>query len=178
MSENVNEHASVVYARVGDKAFVKPLKPCTAVLCERIKQTLDSNQFHALTHLSFDLSETHYIDSTFAGFLVSLAKDVTNSAPSLHLIRPSVEVSASLGTLHLLDLFDIQDHSDGEPPIWETGPDGTVDSERLGRLVVDAHERLIDADERNAAVFRPVINGLKAEIEARRTRRGTTEPPE
>lgn len=163
-----NDNASVVFGRVGDKSFVKPLVPCNAKLCERIKQDLGAIQVGRPTELFFDLSETTSIDSTFAGFLFSLTTRDAASTPSVHLIRPTDEVLTSLRALHLLQFFDILDEPDCSPLKWEAHPETKVDCRSLGQLVIDAHEKLIDADERNAAPFRPVVDRMKAEMQKRR----------
>ena len=76
---------------------------------------------------------------------------------------------ASLRALHLLEFFDIRDDLDCSALKWEAHPEAKVDCQSLGELVIEAHEKLIDADDRNAAAFRPVIDRLKAEMQKRRT---------
>ena len=122
-----NDNAAVVFARVGDKSFVKPLAPCTATLCERIKQNLDSIPVDRVTDLFFDLSETTRIDSTFAGYLVSLTTRKVESAPRIHLVCPPDAVLASLSALHLLEFFDIRNDVDRSAIKWEAHPDAKVD---------------------------------------------------
>jgi hypothetical protein len=122
-----------------------------------------------------DLSQVEHVDSTFVGLLLGRARVKGDaSVPKLHLLDPSEAASHALRRMHVLQLFDVCDSISDPPTRWRELSGGTSDRHELADLVIDAHEHLIDADGRNAEVFRRVVEGFRAE---RRKSSHLDEPP-
>lgn len=147
--------------------------PCTFAACERIRKYLDPFRKPATTDLYFDLSEVPWIDSTFAGFLVSLAtRRHAQDRPELHLIAPSEGVLDALGQMHLIVLFDILQALDENVSEWKELPADDGSAQQTGDMVIECHERLIEADPRNAKAFGPVVEAFRSDRQRRRSSEG------
>ena len=148
-----------VVGRSGSHMVVKLWGACTAALCERVQAYVAALTKPETTDLYFDLAEADWLDSTFAGFLVSLAVGrVSPSAPDIHLLNPSKDAAESLKNIHVLGLFDICEATPAPPADWHELPPEPADVARVARLVIESHEALIQADERNAPTFQHVVD--------------------
>jgi len=152
-----------VVGRSGSHVVVRLCGACTTALCERVQACVTALSKPRTRDVYFDLTEADWLDSTFAGFLVSLATGKAGpSAPDIHLLNPSEGVAHSLTNIHVLGLFDIRDVAPALPAEWRELPAGSGDIARIARLVIESHEALIEADERNAATFQHVVDVFRA----------------
>lgn len=151
--------------------FVKPVGPCKMGICPALREFVETEIAASSAHLYFDLSDAESVDSTFTGFLLSLARQAGGpQGGGVHLFRPSDKVREALATMHVLRFFDVRAEELRPPGKWRTlaASPGTV--ERAADEVIEAHERLIEADDRNAETFEGVVNTF-------RTERENKEPP-
>ncbi len=160
---------SVLIGHDGGTLIIKPLRPCSAALADTVRAFLRGNPDTATTNVYFDLSQTDYMDSTFAGLLVSLAgqRSGANNV-AVHLARPCEDILNALKNMHLVGLFDVCDGVPSTPSEWQPLDDSPSDAERLCDLIVESHKSLVDADERNQPTFGPVIETFEAERNRRR----------
>ena len=143
---------------------VKPLGRCRIGVCDVFQRFV--RRFHTpdTTDIFFDLSGAESIDSTFAGILVALAtKKRHPETPDVHLVHPSPSVTNTLTTMHVLPLFDICEAMPDSPTQWTALHAEPLRPDQVPDLVIDAHQALIDADERNEAEFGPVVDVFRAE---------------
>lgn len=142
--------------------------PATAVVSTRLRKYLAGKRRPDVTDLYFDLSGTHIVDSTFVGMMLSMAIEQSDPAqPTVHLLRPSPGVMQTLDTMHVCHVFDCCDGSVASITEWQELPAEDVGQDSVAGLVIDAHERLIEIDERNIAPFSPVLEGFRARRRAR-----------
>ncbi len=150
-------HIPVWTGRVGATLVVRPEGACTVAICETLEAGLKRLVDASIQQVCFDLSGAEWLDSTFTGFLVGLATRGRRGGPQIHLLRPSERVRKCLQDMHVLKLFRIEDALEAQPAGWEQLPQIEADAPGTARRVVDTHEELIRADERNEAVFAPVV---------------------
>lgn len=153
------KHISTVVGRSDNHVVVKLYGACTAILCERVQACMAELINSDISDVYFDLSEVNWLDSTFVGFLVSLVTRKSRpSTPDIHLLDLSGGAAQSLANIHVLRLFDILDAAPVTPTEWRELPANPVDSTQVGKLVIESHEALIQADERNAPTFQHVVD--------------------
>lgn len=158
-----HQQIPAVVGRSGSHLVVKLFGECTAGLCDRLQTCIAELQKPDTSDVYFDLAEAKWIDSTFVGFLVSLATRKSRpSVPDIHLVALSPGTDQSLANLHVRSLFDILDVAPVTPAEWCELPANPVDVVRVGKLVIESHEALIEADERNASTFQHVVDLFRA----------------
>ena len=159
----------VAVSRAGGPVTIKPQGACTAAICGTIENYVRQFRTPDTTDIYFDLSGADTIDSTFAGVLLSLAlKKEDSHLPDIHLVCPSPRVLNTLKILHVVSLFDICDAQPDPPTEWAELPTESADPCYFVDRVIQAHEELIDADERNLPAFGRVVEGFRAEQMRRR----------
>ncbi len=135
---------------------------CTMGVCPSIRSWIEESSDKALEHLYIELTDTEAIDSTFTGFLLSLKqKGATPDGPQLHLVAPSENVLRTLETMQVIRLLDIVDAFPVSDVVWTPLATGPVDPDQAGKLIVESHENLIDADERNREKFGRIVEGFR-----------------
>lgn len=156
---------SAIVGQCNGRIVIKLAGACTATLCERVESFLHELSKPKTSDVYFDLSEADWLDSTFAGFLVAMAIHMAGpSTPDIHLMDLSGGAAQSLANIHVLRLFDILDEAPIVPDEWHELPAQALDVKRIGQLVVESHEALIQADKRNAPAFEHLIELFKANL--------------
>ncbi len=116
-------------------------------------------------NLYFDLSETTHLDSTFIGLIVMFDRKLSSSSKGvLYILDPSVKVMEILSTMDLLDILKITNievniigkYRDIEPNIKR-------DIVEL-KLLIQAHENLIQTSPKSKEKFQMLENALKEEL--------------
>ncbi len=146
--------------------FVKPVGPCKMGICPALREFMQAEIAASSAHLYFDLSDAESVDSTFTGFLLSLAKQAGGGqGGAVHLFQPSDKVREALATMHVLRFFDVRPEALRPPGNWRVLSAAPGAAQRAADEVIEAHERLIEADQRNAAEFEGVVDAFRAERE-------------
>jgi anti-anti-sigma regulatory factor len=124
------------------------------------------------TQFVIDFLHCTSMDSTFLGMLAGAALELRKNAPknaSIVLMRlgpRNLELIRNLG-LHRLLTVDTADF----PMNFEPGDKALVCPDRTelenARLVLEAHENLVAADEANRTKFQDVLVFLKSRVESR-----------
>ena len=116
--------------------------------------------------ITLDLTGCAWVDSTFAGWLIGLRKRLQRTAGGkLRLVGCSQDCQASFEKMRIAALFEF---AAAELPehvrqITCSGSD-RPDSETL-EIMAHAHEELAAVDEENRAVFAPVAELLRRQLE-------------
>lgn len=136
---------------------------CTLSVCPALQDAIAQHDGEPLAHLYFDLSSSDAIDSTFAGFLLSLhRREKQSGSPHLHLVAPSPGVRRTFEIMNVARLLDI---NDAAPPVdaetWQPVELSAPHAPPTDDFVIECHENLIDADARNREPFTPVVEGLR-----------------
>ena len=128
-----------------------------------------------------DLGQCQGLDSTFLGVLagIGLRLRAVGHASAGQLINVSARHAELLQTLGLDRLFDVKA---GGPTLPDNGsfhplPDADVTElahpitkDEAADLILEAHNNLIRADQRNAPHFKELLKSLRETIQRRRTR--------
>jgi anti-anti-sigma regulatory factor len=117
-------------------------------------------------NVTVDLTGCAWVDSTFAGWLIGLRERLQRTAGgSLHLVGCSQRCQASLEKMHIAGLFEF---AAAEPP-EHVRPVPCGGSDRPDRdmleIMARAHEELAAIDEQNRAVFAPIAEHLRLQLE-------------
>jgi len=148
----------------GHRIVLRPEGRCTAILADAIHRYLEQSEIGAGHDVYFDLSGASFVESTFAGLLVKLARRHASPATDrpVHLLAPSPPAMTALNQMGLARFFDICDALPQQPPAWAALPVEGSDPQALADLIVEAHESLIAANPDNQAAFDGVIRCFKA----------------
>jgi hypothetical protein len=150
---------------------------CTVAICGGLKSYLAHLRKPDTTDIYFDLSESAGLDSTFIGFLVSMAtRKADPSSPAVHLVAPSPTALDALRRMYVLSLFDVCPNSPQTSSTWTILSMEKPRADRTVDVVVEAHEKLIEADARNAPIFKPVVEGFRAEKGRKQTEKNARGP--
>ena len=116
-----------------------------------------------------DLAECVLMDSTFLGVLAGFALELRKCTPKGSLVltrmgQRNLELIRNLGLHKLLtvDMSDAGANADACRTALETGVHGELEN---ARLVLEAHENLVSADEANRGKFQDVLVFMKNRVE-------------
>jgi anti-anti-sigma factor len=118
-----------------------------------------------LQNFVVDLSETETIDSTNLGVLARIANHM--SARRLHrptLVAPRPDVLTLLRAVCFDRIFDIVSGPQGATGPLEDLPSLETDRREALALVLEAHRRLCDIDQKTRDVFRDVVELIELEL--------------
>lgn len=112
-----------------------------------------------------DFKHCQFVASTFIGVLVriDLERKKAGSAP-LCLENIPEEIRQTFERLNLVDFFQIRAQCSREKPCLSPIPKNKQDELNKARIILNAHEALVEAHEANEIVFRNVREILKKEI--------------
>lgn len=162
-----------VYVRVVGRGTFQNSQPLRQFALEKLDQGLEE--------LIVDLSRCQGMDSTFLGVLAGIGLRLRQNGRTVpvHVLNIGSRNMESLQTLGLDRLFTM--NSSAPPPLPEADyhklPD--TDLTQLARppskdetadLMIEAHNNLVRADERNASRFKELTRFLRETVERRRNR--------
>ena len=109
-----------------------------------------------------DLTETEFIDSTNLGLLARIARvqwERGRKQPVIASTNP--EVTAVLSSMGFDDAFVIVRELGGEERALVEAPAADEDTRRKAQLILEAHEALMEMNEKNRQTFRSVVELLR-----------------
>ena len=117
-----------------------------------------------------DLSTCQLMDSTFMGTLAGIALRLREIGQGeLQVINANSRSQSLLENLGLDQIFEVKSVGDPTAPILPIGetlaPDSSLSKPAESDAVLSAHEALVEADSRNEAKFRDVLDFLKKQSE-------------
>lgn len=132
-------------------------------LCARVDAFLDSMFSHPFESVVVDLSEAEGADSTTLGLLAKLAL----RSKSERAIRPTLfssnrDLTRVVRSMGLERVFTIVESAADASATAEL-PEVEVDDDTLRQQVLDAHQALVNLDDRNASTFKDLIASLQPE---------------
>lgn len=148
--------------------FIRCEGRCTMGICPTLKTAIADCTKRPYEHVYLDLSDTEFIDSTFTGFLLALRPGRSNpNAPQVHLVAPSPNVMRTLETMQVLRVLDTVDALPIGDFAWKPLTSQPLDPAKAGEIIIDAHEKLIEADERNREKFGRVVETFREDHQRR-----------
>lgn len=112
-----------------------------------------------------DLGNAGHVDSTFAGWMLGLAKRMRSDGQDVLLAGCSEGCAHSLRSMHVLEIFPVTEMERPETRAIACDAGANVDKDALRRMA-DAHAELAALDEGNARVFGPIATMLRGQLAA------------
>ncbi len=122
-----------------------------------------------VTRIIFDLAQCTHMDSTFMGVLAAIAaeqKRLGFPVPTVINITPrNRELLETLGLNRIIEIPSEAPEEIGAELVRLQGGEEST-KEDAARTMLEAHEKLIDLDERNRSKFRDVVEYLRDKLES------------
>lgn len=156
------EATRIQYGRRENVLAIQIEGACTAVQAARVQRLLHECLTADTSDIFFDLSRASYMDSSFAGRLLGLALGNQDKAgPRICLQNMPSAVAEALSKMRVLHFFNLCDTMPVDILEWKELAALDTEYGELAELVIEAHERLMEADPDNAEMFARVTEGLR-----------------
>ena len=152
-------------AKWHDQHWIRLIGPATFTAAPTLLEFVDRVLENGACEVSLDLAECCWMDSTFAGSLVSLSKKRNRDRPlRLKLHNPSKSCLEGLARMNLDKLFSIDAAGAPDDAAWEAVEAGDVPKDELAEVVIRAHEDLGSADPGNEQ-FGRIADAMRKNIQ-------------
>lgn len=155
----VNAYSDPVVVRIDGRACFQNSAGLRDFVTEMIRQ--------GKQRFVFDFQHCASMDSTFLGVLAGAALELRKAGGSLiaaRLGQRNLELLRNLG-LHRLLIVDSGGHPMNFAPCDQPIANPAQDEIEGARLVLEAHENLVTADESNRSKFQDVLAFLRSRVE-------------
>lgn len=116
--------------------------------------------------ISFEMSETTYMDSTFLGLVAKYAIDIKMSkGKSLVILNPSEEAYMFLKQTGIVKFVEVITKEDIDINAKEISGTDFSNMNEKSKYILEMHEVLMGLNEENEKVFKPVVDAMKKVIE-------------
>ena len=147
-----------------DQHWIRLIGPATFTAAPTLLEFVDRVLENGACEISLDLGACSWMDSTFAGTLVSLLRKGNGARPvRLRLHNPSQVCLDGLARMNLDKLFSIDAVGAPDWADWEPVESSDVPKAELAEVVVRAHEVLGSADPGNKR-FGQIADAMRKDI--------------
>lgn len=112
-----------------------------------------------------DLQGCEYLDSTFAGWMIRLHRQMGQAGGRLVVSRCPETCRRELEVMGLVSLFQFSTMTAPHETRQCTCPDLDLSGAEALEFMLHAHEDLAEVDEHNADVFKPIADMLRTELD-------------
>ncbi|MDF1815482.1 MAG: STAS domain-containing protein [Verrucomicrobiales bacterium] len=169
----MNTDTSIFVGSLDDIAWVRIEGVATKDTASGIQGYFSETFSRGLRNFTIDLKDCRLIDSTFIGILTGLAGSIASEGNSgeVKVIHPNERNEKSICKLGLDNLITID--RDGSSacemeslisqslhPLYG----GEMSKVEKASLILDAHEKICEANEENRSVFKDVLKFLKQDL--------------
>lgn len=164
------EESTILVAHESETGFIRISGKGSFKNAKLIKSFADSSREAGVNRFVIDLQHCKHMDSTFMGVLAGLASQQKKSgleAPKC--VNLSPRNRELLETLGLDKIMTLATRSDESTASDFESLDQLVqkeDKKESAQTMLEAHENLIDVDERNAAKFQDVVKFLRHKLDS------------
>lgn len=155
----------VLVAVTAETAFFRLRGQATASQSTGFKNAAERLRSQGLASFVIDLTECQSMDSTFIGVLVGLSRRLCRAGGQVELINATDQVKRQLDDLFVLDQFRLtQCHLEpgtSYAPVQAVPPNKSD----LCRLMLEAHQTLMDANPSNIPKFKLVSEFLEQDLQ-------------
>ncbi len=149
-----------------DQHWIRLVGPATFTVAPTLLEFVDRVLDKGAREINLDLAACCWMDSTFAGTLVSLLKKGNRHGPlRFRLHSPSQSCLEGLARMNLDKLFSIDAVHAPDRADWEVVEGGDVPKAELAEVVIRAHEDLGSADPRNEQ-FGRIADAMRKDIQS------------
>lgn len=155
---------ALFFGVVEDRIYIKATGHVTAAFCPELKSRcfarLDDRP--PVKSVIFDLSKCEYMDSTFLGLIVGLARRLKGSGNgTVTLAGTSAACIGLLKTIGVLKLVTLVETSEALPETLERVGRGAATT---AQFLLDTHEELSSLSDENRAKFSALTSILRESI--------------
>lgn len=164
------EESTILVAHESKTGFIRVLGKGSFKNAKLIRSFAESSRYEGINRFVIDLQQCKHMDSTFMGVLAGLAthqKKAELEAPKcVNLSARNRELLETLGLDKIMQLATRSDESMDSD--FETLDHLEIeeDKKESAQTMLEAHENLIDIDERNAAKFQDVVKFLRHKLDS------------
>ncbi len=153
-------------AKRHDQYWIRLIGPATFTAAPTLLEFVDRVIENGACEISLDLAACCWMDSTFAGTLVSLSKRRNRDRPvQLRLHNPSKSCLEGLARMNLDKLFLIDAVGAPANADWKAVEGGDIPKAELAEVVIRAHEDLGSADPGNEQ-FSRIADAMRKDIQS------------
>jgi len=160
--------ANQVFVSVADPtAFFRLRGRATAGESTGFKAAAEELRARGLTSFVIDLTECQSMDSTFIGVLAGLSRRLRrpgSPAGTIELVNTLPQVRRQLDDLFVLDEFKLTECALTPGTAYEPIQAGPPNKAALCRVMLDAHQTLMDLNTANVPKFQQVTEFLAQDI--------------
>ena len=129
---------------------------------KNLSDFIDLN-FDEIIDLSFEMSETTYMDSTFLGMIAKIAIELkTKKNKKLVVLNPSQEAKGFLKQTGITKFIDIINEEEIKSESLKSISLETNDNMNdKSRYILEMHEVLMNLNDENKKVFQSVVDAMK-----------------
>ncbi|WP_213994736.1 STAS domain-containing protein [Arsukibacterium sp.] len=169
----MSEHEQVLFASINNCCYFKlcgELRYTNATGMDDLIERLFSTRIKCAA-VVIDLNQATFIDSTYVGLLAGLARYCQQQQlPKPTIFSTQTEINELLFGLCLDQAFQIIQQPTDEP-LGNAAADmadigvQAYSTQEQGRMILRAHQALIELNDKNKAEFQPVVDLLKQQLE-------------
>ena len=158
----------ILFACVQDHCYFKltgELRYTNASGMDDLIEQLFEQEQPACAQVVVDLNEATFIDSTHIGLLASLARhSQQHRLPKPMLFSTNTEINQLLKGLCLETVFDFVEHPTNQAVELTPVQAEWHSDEDKGKMILRAHEALLDLSDKNRREFKPVVELLRKQL--------------
>jgi anti-sigma B factor antagonist len=152
---------------VDQTAFFRLRGRATAGESTGFKTAAEGLRSQGLIDFVIDLTECQSMDSTFIGVLTGLSRRLRREggpAGKVELVNTTPQVRRQLDDLFVLDQFTLTECQLMPGVAYTQVQAGTTNKAELSRLMLDAHQTLMDLNTANIPKFKQVAEFLEQDL--------------
>ena len=151
-----------LYVNIEGRYIFKILGKATMKNSKNLSDFIDLN-FDEIIDLSFEMSETTYMDSTFLGMIAKIAIELkTKKNKKLVVLNPSQEAKGFLKQTGITKFIDIINEEEIKSESLKAISLETNDNMNdKSRYILEMHEVLMNLNDENKKVFQSVVDARK-----------------
>ncbi|WP_314011134.1 STAS domain-containing protein [Pseudostreptobacillus hongkongensis] len=151
-----------LYVNIEGRYIFKILGKATMKNSKNLSDFIDLN-FDEIIDLSFEMSETTYMDSTFLGMIAKIAIELkTKKNKKLVVLNPSQEAKGFLKQTGITKFIDIINEEEIKSESLKAISLETNDNMNdKSRYILEMHEVLMNLNDENKKVFQSVVDAMK-----------------
>lgn len=160
-----NAEGSARYAHENGAWFITLIGEVRYPLAPALNALLDRALANGKQRFVIDLSHANIIDSTCLGVLARIVNHQDDPSAQRPVIITGGEDMTELLLAVCFDrLFDLVESANGAKGQLQAAPDATIGQKELLSLLLESHQRLCAIDAKTQAVFKDVVEALKADV--------------
>ena len=161
--------ANEILVSVADRtAFFRLRGRATAAESTAFKTATEGLRTQGVTSFVLDLTECASMDSTFIGVLAGLSRRLRRDSPTserIELVNLVPVVRRQLDDLFVLDQFALTECKLTPGAPYERVQTGPTNKAELCRVMLDAHQTLMDLNQANVPKFKQVAEFLEQDLQ-------------